>query len=118
MGQTKVQYNGQPTVLPWSEAKASQVKQFLGIPDQRNLVVREGGQSRFLRPDETVQLHEDMNLADAPRFRWGASDAAKERAAREWARKKQEEFRRREAEFMRKLREQQHRQAQQRSGRR
>ena len=118
MGQTKVQYNGQPAVLPWSEAKASQVKQFLGIPDQRNLVVREGGQSRFLRPDETVRLHEDMNLADAPRFRWGATDAAKERAAREWAQKKQEEWRRREAELMRKVREEEQRRAQQRAGRR
>jgi len=72
MGQHTVKVNGESVTLPWDQATVGQIKQFVGIPQERNLTVREDGQSQMLRGNEVVNLREGMNLFDAPRFRWGA----------------------------------------------
>lgn len=75
MGNQVIRKDGQTVVIPWDRATGRQLKEQLGIDQDRHLAVVENGQTRAVGDDETVEVADGMHVSDAPRYRYGAAPA-------------------------------------------
>lgn len=83
MGLKRIQHGNRPVTLPFDEATPRQIKEVLGIPQDRTLAIRTEDGLVELGDNERTAIPDDAEIIDVPFHEYGASREVAARLALE-----------------------------------